>query len=107
MNSYDNDDQLKPVNDEPLTPVIFRAERRKSPGITAVFPTLAQELHLSEPGYTCYSYCGQHACTKTWYLTTRSATPTEYTPTLRELEAMGYNLQIITRWPKMAKKGKP
>lgn len=98
-NAYSKECQLELVNNEPPTPVLFRADRRVNFEVTAVFPTLEYPMHPRGIGYTCYTHVGQHsACCRDWYHTTRPATPAEYTPLLKELEAMGYNLRIITRW---------
>lgn len=84
--------------DTEYTPVLFRAEKRKEHRgeVTAVFPTLPGTL---EPGtMTCYAHVGQHgSCSQGWYNQTRRARPDEYEALKRELEAIGYRLQVYRR----------
>lgn len=63
--------------------VLFRADRKKDPEITAVFPS---EVGTNEYNMTCYAHIGQHgSCRMGWYRTTRAAKPEEYAALLAEL----------------------
>lgn len=76
-------------------PVLFRVEGRKG-DVVAVFPTLAERRGV----VTCYAHIGQHGtCDRAWYVTTRAAKPDEYRALKSELEAIGYELRVIQRWP--------
>lgn len=81
------------------TPVIFRIDKYgKDKQVTAVFPY--EESTVGKPWLrTCYAHIGQHgACDKAWvYEYTRPATPEEYAPLKKELERMGYSLQVLKR----------
>lgn len=81
---------------EPLTKVLFRADRTKAAEVTAVFPAIAG---TNNPGtMTCYAHVGQHGCCESgWLRTTRPAKLAEYMPLQKELENMGYRLQIAKR----------
>ena len=84
--------------DKHVTKVIFRNLKGQ---IIALFP--------EEPGdnspYTCSSYMhvGQHGAASVSLSTiARLATPQEYKPLAKELEELGYRLQIIKRIPQGA-----
>lgn len=83
---------------EPLTPVLFRADKRGQfkDSVTAVFPTLP-----GAPGMLmCYAHIGQHGdCSRDWLRDTRPATPDEFAALKRELESapFGYNLRVVER----------
>ncbi len=63
--------------------VLFRADRKKDPWITAVFPS---ECGTNRYDMTCYAHVGQHStCDQGWYNTTRKAKPAEYAALLAEL----------------------
>jgi hypothetical protein len=65
-------------------PVIFRAERTKDGGVTAVFPTLPQDM--GGRYFTVYAHVGQHGGGGfDWYHKTRAAKPEEYADLLAEL----------------------
>ena len=84
--------EVKPI------PVIFRADRRKHPDITAVFPTEpASTLHPDL--MVCYAHVGQHgSCSLEWYMHTRPAKPEEYAALKAELEnQVGYKLRVCQR----------
>lgn len=78
--------------------VIFRADRKRQPEITAVFPS---ECGTNEFDMTCYVHVGQHgACSRGWYGKTRAAKPHEYDSLLRELQviyAPEYVLRVVHR----------
>jgi hypothetical protein len=88
---------------EEVTPVVFRHCRFKEPEgraaeVTAVFPCDAADYHGDNMG--CYAHLGQHgACSHSWYITTRSATPEEYAELQRELEGApyGYRFKVYKR----------
>lgn len=83
---------------EPITPVLFRMDRRgKHKEVTAVFPTLPAD---TQGRYmTCYAHIGQHgSCNPLWMVEdTRSAQPAEYAALKQELETIGYNLKVYQR----------
>ena len=85
---------------EPITPVLFRANRSGyfRGSVTAVFP--CEPADYSGNGMTCYAHIGQHgACDYGWYNTTRAATPAEYADLKAELEAQpyGYRFKVCKR----------
>jgi hypothetical protein len=85
--------------DAESVPVLFRAVKSgdHKGTIDAFFPTLAG---TNEP-WTCtvYSRVGQHCSgSKDYYRDTRAATPAEYAPLKRELESLGYKLEVKSRW---------
>lgn len=85
---------------EPLTPVLFRIERRKGGEVTAVFP--CEPHDMSGNNMTCYCQVGQHgACSFEWLATGshRLAKPEEYADLQRELESepYAYRLQVYKR----------
>jgi hypothetical protein len=68
-------------------PIIFRAERTKSGDVTAVFPTLPQDVQGRY--FTVYAHVGQHGGGGfDWYAKTRAAEPTEYADLLAELRGI-------------------
>lgn len=84
-------------------PVLFRADRTQRGGagdrieITAVFPTLPG---TDDPDtMTCYAHIGQHStCSVGWYREkTRPAKPEEYESLARELQSLGYRLDVRER----------
>lgn len=85
-------------------PVLFRADRTQRGGagprveITAVFPTLPGTVGDND-SMMCYAHIGQHsACSTGWYReNTRAANPEEYAPLARELESIGYVLDVRER----------
>lgn len=83
---------------EPV-PVIFRAVKsgEHKGTVDAFFPTLPG---TNDP-WTCeaYSHIGQH-CTasRDFYRDTRPATPQEVAPLKKELESLGYVLDVCKRW---------
>ena len=86
--------------DEEITPVLFRIERRKSdhPEVTAVMPTIPGASDWGT--MTCYAHMGQHgSCSMGWYNTTRKATPAEYANLKAELEGApyGYRFKVYSR----------
>jgi hypothetical protein len=86
------------MTDEPITPVIFRADKRDG-DVTAVFPTDPADYTGECMG--CYAHVGQHSqCSLAWYHShTRPATPAEYADLKAELEAApyGYRLAVYKR----------
>lgn len=92
------DDANKPV------PVLFRADRTQRNGggdrieITAVFPTVPGTVGDPD-SMECYAHIGQHGtCSVDWYREkTRPARVEEYAPLARELESLGYRLDIRQR----------
>ncbi len=48
----------------------------------------------------CYAHIGQHSeASRGYYGMGRPATPREYAPLKRELESIGYKLQVVKRLP--------
>ncbi len=78
--------------------VIFRADRKKDPEVTAIFPSL---VGTNEHDMTCYAHVGQHgSCSHQYIYRTRLATPDEYADLLRELVgiyAPEYVLRVVKR----------
>ena len=80
------------------TPVIFRKEIKFSDEIIAFFPSLPGD-HTPFT-CSCYAHIGQHGAAHKDYYTqnTSPATPDEYKDLQDELESIGYDLKIFTRW---------
>lgn len=80
--------------DETPTKVIFR--KYPDGDVIALFPTLAGN---GNP-YTCLSYMhiGQHAASLTNFSNTIAASEAEYRDLKQELESIGYNLLVCTRF---------
>lgn len=80
----------------PITDVVFRVDSTGE--VAAVFP---RETHLSGAEgrlYACYVHNGQHgSCSRAWYDRTRPATEDEYAELRKELERIGYTLNIRAR----------
>lgn len=75
------------------TKVIFKME---GDAPVAFFP---EELGTSSP-YTClcYAHLGQHASADTGYAASlKRATPEQFAPLKRELESLGYELEIVRK----------
>ncbi len=88
------------ARDEPITPVLFRADRSKDfrCGVTAVFP--CEPADYSGNSMSCYVIVGQHGgCDYGWYNRTHAATPAEYAEIKAELEAQpyGYRFKVYSR----------
>lgn len=82
------------------TKVIFRrlAKNAKIEEVIAVFPALAGD---SNPFRTCLSYqrIGQHgAMSLDFMASTGPANFQEYYPLMKELESLGYDLQVAKRF---------
>lgn len=62
-----------------------------------VFAFFTDEMYSHDKNLrTCYSHIGQHsACHVDYAKESRPATPAEYADLKRELESIGYNLEII------------
>jgi hypothetical protein len=76
-----------------MTAVLFRVSDGE---VTAVFPE--EPADVAGFGMSCYAHVGQHsACSLEWYHSTRPATPAEYADLKRELERIGYVLQVYKR----------
>jgi hypothetical protein len=92
------------TDDNKPVPVLFRADQTQRGGagprveITAVFPTIPGTVGDND-SMTCYAHVGQHGtCSTGWYLEkTRAASPAEYAPLARELESIGYVLDVRAR----------
>jgi len=86
------------AQDTESTPVVFRVEKRGPfrDEITAVFPTLPADAHRNN--MICYAHIGQHgSCSWGWYCKTRAARSEEYADLLRELESIGYRVDVKCR----------
>ena len=81
--------------DEQPTKVIFRKETDGT--ITAVFPELPG---TNDPQtFTVYAHIGQHSSANyDWYRTTTAASLHECESLFRELQSIGYNLQVVKRF---------
>lgn len=75
--------------------VIFRKDKsnKYSDNITAVFPYI---IDTNRYDMGCYAHVGQHSyCSHAWYTQcTKPAKPNEYESLKRELESLGYDLEI-------------
>jgi len=82
------------------TKTIFR--KFKDTGeIIALFPEIPHDVN----GITCSSYMhvGQHGASSLGlHDVSKPAKPEEYAPLQRELESIGYDLQVIKRLPRNA-----
>lgn len=75
-----------------LTDVIFR--RFKEGDVIALFPTLPGTNDWPNDCQS-YQHVGQHGAAGVFLtLDTKPATPAEYAPLMRELEALGYSLRV-------------
>lgn len=74
--------------------VMFRFNDDQYDPILAVFPDLKENR---AGDVTCYAHIGQHsACSMEYVLNdTNPASPAEYAPLKKELERIGYNLDVI------------
>jgi hypothetical protein len=82
--------------DDEVTPVVFRRERRKDGEVTAVMP--CEPADCNGRYTTCYAHVGQHgSASMLWYYTTRAAKPDEYADLLKELESLGYRVKVYKR----------
>jgi hypothetical protein len=87
---------MEQKNDE--TVVVFRVWNRGG-DVIALFPELPGS---SDPSTClCYECAGQHGHADTSIVRscTRAASEAEYAPLKRELEMLGYSLQVQTRFP--------
>lgn len=84
--------------DRERVPVLFRAEKgRGAESVTAVFPTLPADR--SGDMVTVYAHVGQHSAgSRGWYDLTRPVRPGEADALRRELESLGYVLDVCQRW---------
>ena len=85
------------TNDKENVIVIFRKHTGKFNSVVAVFPAM---VFNHEPWLCgCYEHVGQHgAFSKDYYPETKPATESEYAPLKKELENIGYDLNIVKRW---------
>ena len=86
--------------DSEITKVIFRTFK-KGGEVIALFPELAGDNQLG----TCSSYqhTGQHGAASTGLVSafpcpTKPSTPDEIKPLKNELEKIGYNLKIVSKF---------
>jgi excisionase family DNA binding protein len=86
-----------PIEDEPITKVVFRKWHGEGGGILALFPEIPADIH----GHHCQSYqhVGQHggADYSLCIGKTTAATPGEYADLKEELESIGYRLEVVNR----------
>jgi hypothetical protein len=78
------------------TKVIFLLERGSDNEVFAYFPY----LNYNEDRYlkTCYAHIGQHsACHSGYAKNRRKATKEQYLPIQKELESIGYNLEVLNK----------
>lgn len=47
------------------------------------------------PRYECYAHIGQHGSCHHSYSQRKRATPEQYAPLLKELQSIGYDVQIV------------
>ena len=84
--------------DTPKTPVIFRLERAGETWTpVAFFPTLPG---TNDP-WTCeiYAHLGQHgSASRDYYSKTCPITLEDAEPLKKELESIGYDLDVYKRW---------
>jgi hypothetical protein len=82
-----------------VLPVIFKLETNPR-NVLAVFPTVPG----TNSPYTClcYAHFGQHAsCDQTYAATLKPAKPNEYADLKRELEQIGYHLEVRSRFTRL------
>ena len=80
---------------ETKTIVVFLIEK-KSNDVFAFFPK-EDYYHYSSNTKTCYAHIGQHsACSMEYAKECKLATKNEYKDLQKELESIGYNLDIQT-----------
>jgi excisionase family DNA binding protein len=86
-----------PIEDEPITKVVFRKWHGEGGGILALFPEIPADIH----GHHCQSYqhVGQHggADYSLCIGKTAPAAPGEYADLKEELESIGYRLEVVNR----------
>ena len=86
-----------PIEDEPITKVVFRKWHGEGGGILALFPEIPADIH----GHHCQSYqhVGQHggADYSLCIGKTAPAAPGEYADLKEELESIGYRLEVVAR----------
>jgi hypothetical protein len=92
------------MDTEPTT-VIFRADR-KNGEVLALFPEIPAD---SQGNITMYVHVGQHGAAdyQTAMKTTRPAKLKEYASLLKELQQIGYKLNIRSRRPSWRKRRQP
>ena len=80
--------------DTKKTKVIFR--KYKEGDVIALFPEIADS---PDPSYcSSYQHIGQHGAADPLIINeTKRATPKEFAALKKELESLGYNLQVISR----------
>ena len=61
--------------------------------VLALFPDISWTGKRSD--ITCYAHIGQHGCACSSFLKRVKAMREQYAPLARELESIGYNLEII------------
>ncbi len=90
-----------PVPEQPApapTKVIFRRHLEEPREVVAIFPELPADVVGRYA--TCYAHVGQHGSCDPVYLVdvlTLPATPEEYAPLQKELEQIGYVLDVIIK----------
>ena len=86
-----------PIEEEPITKVVFRKWHGEGGGILALFPEIPADIH----GHHCQSYqhVGQHggADYSLCIGKTAPAAPGEYADLKEELESIGYRLDVVDR----------
>lgn len=89
-----------PEGSEDIVDVVFRVHDKDDGDVFALFPGLPG---TGEPGScACYQHVGQHSsadyagCLRT----SRPAKPAEYAALLKELENIGYRLNVLKRAPR-------
>lgn len=76
------------------TAVIFLIERDSKNEVFAFFPNEYENFLLSL--HLCYSHVEQHSSCHILYANEcKRASKRQYTPLLKELQSMGYNLEIV------------
>jgi hypothetical protein len=72
--------------------------------VLAVFPFTRYNNGYRTDLVTCYSHVGQHSyCAKEFYKPLRKAKKSEYMDLLRELEQIGYKLDVMNEQDKVKK----
>lgn len=92
---------MKQEPHDTTTKVIFRKTRPEG-DIIAVFPLIPHDT--TGVNMVCYQHVGQHGSASPDWVSrgTAPATPEEYAPLKRELESLGYKLELVNRVPSNA-----
>jgi hypothetical protein len=70
--------------------------KREGDDVLAIFPDFQRIDHQGQAVMVCYAHVGQHGEGGVGYCKKlKDATPQEYEPLLRELDRIGYDVEIL------------